>query len=108
VVAALRTGTRVLGPVAGDPAWGAALYGSLAAGLVGSLVEDSGPELLVTAVFTGACVLCYVWGRPVRGRPEDPLVLLVPPPSAHEQDHARDHQHHDQHGARDIADFVVL
>jgi hypothetical protein len=61
---ALRLRPRVLAAVADDPAWRAALYGSLAAGLVGSLVEDSGPVLLVTAVFTGACVLCYLWGRP--------------------------------------------
>ena len=41
--AALRLRSRVLGPVSGDPAWNAALYGSLTAGVVGALVEDSGP-----------------------------------------------------------------
>ncbi len=73
--AALRLRTRVLAPVGEDPAWRAALYGSLAAGVVGSLVEDSGPLLLVTAVFTGGCVLCYLWGRPRPVRPplEEPL-----------------------------------
>jgi len=62
--AALRLRARALAPVGEDPAWTAVLYGSVAAGLVGSLVEDSGPVLLVTAVFTGGCVLCYLWGRP--------------------------------------------
>ncbi|HLH13401.1 MAG TPA: hypothetical protein VKV16_01330, partial [Solirubrobacteraceae bacterium] len=55
---------RLLAPVGGDPAWGAALAGGLAAGVVGSLVEDSGPELLVVAVFALGCVVCYLWGRP--------------------------------------------
>ena len=64
VAAALRLRSRVLGPVSGDPAWNAALYGSLTAGLLGALIEDSGPLLLVSAVFTGGCVLCYLWGRP--------------------------------------------
>ncbi|HTY97057.1 MAG TPA: hypothetical protein VMB91_08465, partial [Solirubrobacteraceae bacterium] len=62
--AALRWRSRVLSPVGGDPAWSAALYASLAAGLVGALIEDSGPLLLVAAVFTGGCVLCYLWGCP--------------------------------------------
>jgi hypothetical protein len=62
--AALRWRARLLSPVRGDPAWLAALYGSLAAGVVGSLVEDSGPVLLVVAVFTGACACCYLWARP--------------------------------------------
>ena len=62
--AALRWRARLLSPVRGDPAWLAALHGSLAAGVVGSLVEDSGPVLLVVAVFTGACVCCYLWARP--------------------------------------------
>jgi hypothetical protein len=56
---------RLLAPVAGDPAWQAALAGGLAAGTVGALVEDSGPVLLVVAVFTLICVLAYLWGRPV-------------------------------------------
>ncbi len=73
--AALRLRSRVLAPVGEDPAWRAALYGSLTAGVVGSLVEDSGPLLLVTAVFTGGCVLSYLWGRPRPVRPpvEEPV-----------------------------------
>jgi hypothetical protein len=55
---------RVLAPVAGDPAWLAALAGGLAAGVLGALVEDSGPVLLVVAVFALGCVLAYLWGKP--------------------------------------------
>jgi hypothetical protein len=61
---AVRLRTRVLAPVDGDPAWLAALAGGLAAGVVGALVEDSGPALLVVAVFALGCVLSYLWGRP--------------------------------------------
>ena len=60
----VRLRGRVLAPVDGDPAWLAALAGGLAAGVVGALVEDSGPVLLVVAVFALGCVLSYLWGRP--------------------------------------------
>ncbi len=55
---------RLLTPVEGDPVWLAALTGGLAAGAVGALVEDSGPVLLVVAVFALVCLLAYLWGRP--------------------------------------------
>ncbi len=61
--------TRLLSPIGDDPAWLAALAGGLAAGVVGALVEDSGPVLLVVAVFALGCVLGYLWGRPVAGYP---------------------------------------
>jgi hypothetical protein len=64
----LRRRERLLAPVAGDPVWLAALCGGLAAGVVGALVEDSGPVLLVVAVFTLGCVLTYLWARPVATR----------------------------------------
>lgn len=64
-VVGVRRSKRLLDPVGGDPAWQAALAGGLAAGVVGALVEDSGPVLLVVAVFTLICVLAYLWGRPV-------------------------------------------
>ncbi len=60
----VRRRERLLAPVADDPGWQAALCGGLAAGVVGALVEDSGPVLLVVAVFTLICVLAYLWGRP--------------------------------------------
>ena len=60
---------RLLAVVDGDPAWTAALAGGLTAGVVGALVEDSGPVLLVEAVFALACVLVYLWaGRVWAGR----------------------------------------
>jgi hypothetical protein len=66
VVAALGISRRerLLAPVHCDPVWLAALAGGLAAGVVGALSEDSGPVLLVVAVFALACVLAYLWGRP--------------------------------------------
>lgn len=59
---AIRRRERVLAPVRSDPAWMAALAGGLTAGVIGALSEDSGPELLVVAVFALACVLGYLWG----------------------------------------------
>jgi hypothetical protein len=60
----LRRRERLFAPVGDDPGWLAALSGGLAAGVVGALVEDSGPVLLVVAVFALGCVLSYLWGRP--------------------------------------------
>jgi hypothetical protein len=51
--------------VRGARIWEAALGGGLAAGIVGALVEDSGPVLLVVAVFALGCVLSYLWAAPV-------------------------------------------
>ncbi|HTD57316.1 MAG TPA: hypothetical protein VK672_00330 [Solirubrobacteraceae bacterium] len=61
---AVRRRDRVLAPVDHDPAWLAALAGGLTAGVIGALTEDSGPVLLVVAVFVLACVLTYLWGKP--------------------------------------------
>jgi hypothetical protein len=55
---------RVCAPVDSDPAWIAALSGGLTAGVVGALSEDSGPVLLVVAVFMLGCVLTYMWSKP--------------------------------------------
>jgi hypothetical protein len=69
----LRRRARLLAPVADDPAWLAALCGGLAAGVVGALVEDSGPVLLVVAVFALGCVLSYLSGMPRDGAKVIPL-----------------------------------
>ena len=61
---AVRLRRRLLAPVGEDPAWPAVFAGGLTAGLVGALSEDSGPVLLVVAVFTAGCVASYLWGRP--------------------------------------------
>ena len=60
----LRRAERLLAPVEGDPAWLAALSGGVAAGVVGALVEDSGPVLLVVAVFALGCLVSYLWAPP--------------------------------------------
>jgi hypothetical protein len=63
--AGIRRRLDLLTPVEGDPAWLAALAGGVAAGLVGALVEDSGPVLLVVAVFALGCVCSYLWAAPL-------------------------------------------
>jgi hypothetical protein len=65
----LRRRERLLAPVAGDPAWQAAFAGGLTAGVVGALTEDSGPVLLVVAVFALGCLATYLWGRPATATP---------------------------------------
>ena len=60
----VRLREQLLAPVDGDPAWLAALAGGLTAGVIGALVEDSGPVLLLVAVFTLGCVCAYLWGKP--------------------------------------------
>jgi hypothetical protein len=64
-VVAVRRRERVCEPVDSDPAWLAALAGGLTAGVIGALTEDSGPVLLVVAVFALGCVLSYLWGQPL-------------------------------------------
>lgn len=54
---------RLLAPVLWDPVWTAAFAGGLTAGVVGAFAEDSGPVLLVVAVFALGCVASYLWGR---------------------------------------------
>jgi hypothetical protein len=63
-VAGVRRRKRLLAPVGGDQGWLAALGGGLAAGVAGTLVEDSGPVLLLVAVFALGCICAYLWGRP--------------------------------------------
>jgi hypothetical protein len=63
-IVGVRLRARLLAPVGGDAAWLAALAGGLTAGVIGMLSEDSGPVLLVVAMFTLGCVCAYVWGRP--------------------------------------------
>jgi hypothetical protein len=63
-VLGLRRRKRVLAPVADNPVWQAAFAGGLTAGVVGALIEDSGPVLLLVAVFALGCVATYLWGKP--------------------------------------------
>ncbi len=71
-VVVLRRCARVLAPVGEDPVWLAALSGALAASIVGALVEDSGPVLLVVGAFALGCVLTYLWGKPQAAAPIGP------------------------------------
>ena len=71
---AIRRRDRLLAPVGADPAWLAALAGGFTAGLVGALVEDSGPVLFVVAVFTLGCVVSYLWAGPERTAPAAPAI----------------------------------
>jgi hypothetical protein len=61
-VLAVRMRAHLLSPVGNDPLWFATLAGGLTAGVVGSFSEDSGPVLLVVAVFALGCVAAYLWG----------------------------------------------
>lgn len=51
------------------PAWRAAIAGGLAGGLAGSIVEDSGPLLLVSSVLVLLGVVYYLLGRPAGAKP---------------------------------------
>ncbi len=59
-----RRRERVLGPVAGGAGWRACLVGGFVAGVLGSIFNDSGPQLLVIASFGLVCVVAYIHGRP--------------------------------------------
>ncbi len=83
---AVRRRDRVLAPVHLDPAWLAALSGGLTAGVIGALSEDSGPELLVVAVFALGCVLSYLWGARTRAQAVSQSRQSTP---RAEQSHAR-------------------
>lgn len=56
------------------PAWGAAIAGGLAGGLVGSIIEDSGPLLLVSSVLVLLGVVYYLLGRPDGAKPAEDSV----------------------------------
>lgn len=62
VVLAYRRRDRLYGPVAGRPAWAAAMVGGAAGGIVGSIANDSGPVLLVIGVAVLGAGTAYVRG----------------------------------------------
>jgi hypothetical protein len=55
---------RIYAPLADSDVWRAALAGSVAAGIVGSLSNDSGPLLLVISTFAVVAATVYVRGDP--------------------------------------------
>jgi hypothetical protein len=60
----VRQRARVLAPVAAAAGWRACLVGGFAGGVLGSVFNDSGPQLLVIASFGLGCVLAYLHGGP--------------------------------------------
>jgi hypothetical protein len=64
IAVAVRQRSRVLANVDGDPAWRAALVGLIAAGVAGSLFNDSGPVLLLFETFIAAAMVLYLRGDP--------------------------------------------
>jgi hypothetical protein len=62
---------RIYAPLAGSDVWRAALAGSVAAGVAGSLSNDSGPLLLVVSTFAVVATTVYIRGDPrlARGEP---------------------------------------
>jgi hypothetical protein len=55
---------RIFAPLASSDVWRAALAGSVAAGVVGSLSNDSGPLLLVVSTFAVVAATVYIRGDP--------------------------------------------
>jgi len=55
---------RLLAPVSDDPGWRAGLAGAAAVGVFGALFNDSGPMLLLFAVFIALCGAIYLRGDP--------------------------------------------
>lgn len=64
IVYGIKYRDRVYAPIAGSDPWRAALAGSVAAGIAGSLSNDSGPLLLVISTFAVVMVTAYLRGDP--------------------------------------------
>ena len=64
VALGIKRRDRVLAPVNNDAGWRAALAGAAAVGVFGALFNDSGPMLLLIAVFIAACAAVYLRGSP--------------------------------------------
>jgi hypothetical protein len=61
---------RIFAPLGGSDVWRAALAGSVAAGVAGSLSNDSGPLLLVVSTFAVVATVVYIRGDPRLARVE--------------------------------------
>jgi hypothetical protein len=64
IVYGIKYRDRIYAPLAGSDTWRAALAGSLAAGIAGSLSNDSGPLLLVVSTFAVVAATVYIRGDP--------------------------------------------
>ncbi len=69
IAVAVKYRARILAGVDGDPAWTAGLAGVAAIGIAGTLFNDSGPVLLLFAIFLGGCAVGYLRGAPLDGDP---------------------------------------
>jgi hypothetical protein len=69
IAVAVKHRHRILAGVDGDPAWTAGLAGVAAIGIAGTLFNDSGPVLLLFAIFLGSCAVAYLRGVPLDADP---------------------------------------
>jgi hypothetical protein len=67
LVYGIRYRERVYAPLHGDAAWRAALWGGVAAGIAGTLFNDSGPLLLLFSTFVLVVATAYVRGGAAPG-----------------------------------------
>jgi hypothetical protein len=88
---AIRHRHRVYGALAADPVWTAGLGGAFAAGIVGSLTNDSGPLLLLIGTIGLAALTAYLRSGeaaaipPADDLPAPPAAALErPPPRVHQ------------------------
>jgi hypothetical protein len=65
VVLGIVRRNRLLAPVDGDSGWRAGLAGAAAVGVFGAIFNDSGPMLLLFAVFVAICGATYLRGDPL-------------------------------------------
>ena len=70
IAVGVRQRARVLERVGGDAAWLAALVGLIAAGIAGSLFNDSGPVLLIFETFFAAALVLYLRADPKITEPD--------------------------------------
>jgi hypothetical protein len=76
----LRHRHRIYAPLGGDAAWTAALAGSLAAAVTGTLFNDSGPVLLLFGTVMLAAATAYVRGDPRLAAERSAAAPAQPPP----------------------------
>jgi len=75
IAVAVKDRDRILAGVDGDPAWTAGLAGIAAIGIAGTLFNDSGPVLLLFAIFLGSCAVAYLRAVPLD---RDPAPSEIP------------------------------
>ena len=79
---ALRRRDRVLGPTAGYPSWRAAMWGGLAATVVGALGNDSGPVIFAGGFLSLLLAAGYLHGGVRGGTPSGARAASAAPPAS--------------------------